>query len=350
MNKLIAAFAVAVLAACAPTWAVVPSDVSHVEIVAPGAGDNTFDFTFKTLAASHIVVKVGGVVQQAGYTVVLSADQTASPGGTVTFTVAPLTGAVVRIERVVPLTQTAPWTPYSAFKANALASAFDLSAMRDQQLQRQIDDALDGVQGAQGVQGPQGVTGSISAIGSNLDFVSTWRGTNLAAPVNPNDTARLAEVTAAQAAATAYTDAQMPFARKTADQTNATTSYADITDLPFAVEANKDYEFEVFLLCESAAPATVGIGVAVVGPAAPTASSFLMRIPIDGPTYVDAIKTLGSGSVMTSAPLGKFPVTIHGLVRNGANAGFVKVQFSSEVGGTTATIYAGSFVKWRKLN
>jgi len=40
---------------------------------------------------------------------------------------------------------------------------------------------------------------------------------------------------------------------------------------------------------------------------------------------------------------------VYGIVRNGANAGTIQLQFKSEAGGTSVTIYTGSFLRYTRL-
>jgi hypothetical protein len=139
MRKLIPALILA-LAVPLAAIAVVTSTSSRVTPDPTGNGVTTaFTFTFPTYASSHIEVFLGGVKQVAGFTVSLNANQTSSPGGTVTFTVAPAAGVVVRIQRTLPLTQETVYAPYSAFPAKTTEKALDRSVMIAQQLQRTAD-------------------------------------------------------------------------------------------------------------------------------------------------------------------------------------------------------------------
>jgi hypothetical protein len=155
----------------------------------------------------------------AGYALALN---TGGAGGTVTFTVAPTAGHVVRIVREMPISQDCVFTPYSAFKAKTLEGCFDAQAMRTQQVQRSVDDlesladlaigptgpagpaGPSGPSGPAGPTGPTGPAGSVGAIGSNLNF-NSFKGINLAAPSSANDTARLTDVQSQVAATFTFT-------------------------------------------------------------------------------------------------------------------------------------------------
>ena len=122
--------------------ATVPSTDSRQDFT----GDSSttiFTFTVQAAQASWIEVLLNGTTQTSGYTVTLNGSQSSSPGGTVTFDSAPGSGAVVRVQRTVPLTQDSVWAPYSAFKAKTLEGQLDKLVMQDQQLARDTAD-LDG--------------------------------------------------------------------------------------------------------------------------------------------------------------------------------------------------------------
>ncbi len=128
------------LALAAPALAAVPSASSRSDQVGNGV-TTAFAFTFTTYASSHVEVYLSGVKQVGGYAVGLNANQATTPGGTVTFTVPPVNGIAVRIQRVVPLTQETVYTPYSAFPAKTHEKALDRLAMQAQQIDRRVADA-----------------------------------------------------------------------------------------------------------------------------------------------------------------------------------------------------------------
>lgn len=99
----------------APVFATVTDVANEVEYVAPG-GDSTFDFSFKYINSTDIIVKSDGVVVPASnYTITPGANNL---GGTVTYTVAPALNVVVNIHRAIPLTQET--TSVTAVIQNAL--------------------------------------------------------------------------------------------------------------------------------------------------------------------------------------------------------------------------------------
>jgi hypothetical protein len=87
------------------------------------AGATVYYFTFRCDDTSWLRVYVGGVLVGTAYTAALNADQSTSPGGTVTFPAAATD--VVRIERVTPLTQATAYAAYDAFPAETHELALD---------------------------------------------------------------------------------------------------------------------------------------------------------------------------------------------------------------------------------
>lgn len=156
MRKLVLAL---LLATAAPAIAVVPSTSSYTQVTGNGLA-TAFTFTFAvTTISAHVEVLLGGVKQSNGFTVTLNANQTSSPGGTVTFDAAPAPGMAVRIQRTVPLTQDTVYTPYSAFPAKTTEKALDRLAYQVQQLDRLVrvdQDARDDAQDLALAQGSAG--------------------------------------------------------------------------------------------------------------------------------------------------------------------------------------------------
>lgn len=118
----------------------ISSSVNKVIYTANGVLTD-FDFTFKTRNASDIQVYLDDVLQGSGYTVVLNSDQETSPGGTVTFDVAPADQTIVTIVREVPLTQEVDYQPYDPFPAETHEGALDKLTQITQQQQEELDRA-----------------------------------------------------------------------------------------------------------------------------------------------------------------------------------------------------------------
>jgi hypothetical protein len=144
MTKLVAVLTAALLGT-------LPSTTPRTDLAANGSL-MAFDFGFRTPDTNSIKVFVDAdgagtastfVEQTTGITKTLTPkgpSDTMYPGGTVTFTVAPVSGATVRIERTVPLSQDSLWTPYSAFKAKTMEGVLDKLVTHDQQLDRTTED------------------------------------------------------------------------------------------------------------------------------------------------------------------------------------------------------------------
>ena len=203
------------LSACAatlpePAHAALTDTITRATFVGNGS-TTVFTFTFPTQAASHIHVFLYGGEMFSAFNVALNANQAVSPGGTVTFAVAPPLNAPILIERTLPYTQTTVWSAYSPITAKSLNDTADRTVMQIQQLDRktsdtasraeelialgvgpqgpQGDQGVQGLQGIQGIQGPTGPAGSMSAFTGNLNFSSAYKGINLIDPSSAQDTA-----------------------------------------------------------------------------------------------------------------------------------------------------------------
>ena len=121
----------------------------------PYAGDGVtvaFSFAFKVQASTDIEVvsttTVAAVavdttlVAGTDYTVALNADQDASPGGSVTATVAPAVGAQITILRNLTLTQGASLPNQGGFYPKVIENALDKLTMMVQQLYEKTGRAL----------------------------------------------------------------------------------------------------------------------------------------------------------------------------------------------------------------
>lgn len=102
-----------------------------------------FAYGFRILDASHIKV----VRTEGGVDTVLTTGFTVSGvgnavGGNVTFAVAPTAAQKITLIRNAPFTQQTDLENQGAYYAETIEEAFDLAAMRDQQLQEQIDRSL----------------------------------------------------------------------------------------------------------------------------------------------------------------------------------------------------------------
>ena len=99
------------------------------------------DFPFPALFYdnTHLAVYLDGVLQSTGYTITGATDPA---GGTVTFSVAPGTGVIVNLLRVVPVTQQVTLAVAGAFPAKTVEKALDLAVMANQQFDEILDRAI----------------------------------------------------------------------------------------------------------------------------------------------------------------------------------------------------------------
>jgi hypothetical protein len=151
-------------------------------------------------------------------------------------------------------------------------------------------------------------------------------------------------------------EAGVQYIRKTAQQTFAATSFADVTGMGFAISANAVYEVEYDMQFRSAT-ATVGVGLAVNGPASPTsvqgtvlivaaqAAGALTDIFSAGFVAYDTPNLITLTTNSTSVTYG---ARLSCLVENGANAGTLIPRWRSETA-TNTTVEVGSFGTIRRL-
>lgn len=137
----------------------------------------------------------------------------------------------------------------------------------------------------------------------------------------------------------------MTSVRKTADQTNATTTLANVTDLVFPTVASVDYTF-TFWIPFSSNTQTVGIGFALTCPSLtgyicanvwiPRLGDVAATAPATPPEQVGQITS--SGDVVTSDQVGAINVLyiakIEGVMSNASASGNIQVQVKAEAAGT----------------
>lgn len=124
----------------------VSSETNHAGPYNGNGSTVTFSFDFRVVSSSHLDVILTSVAGDEA-TLTLSSDYTVSgvgddAGGSVTLAVAPATGEAVTILRSVPFTQETDLENQGAYYAETIERSFDLAAMRDQQLQEQIDRSV----------------------------------------------------------------------------------------------------------------------------------------------------------------------------------------------------------------
>lgn len=108
-----------------------------VQNVAPQAvaapGQTIFPFAWRCDDSLLVKVWVNDVLD-GGFGVAPNADQTASPGGTITRAIACLGGEVVTVERASPQSQATDLTRYGAFAASSITNMLDKTIMLTQEM------------------------------------------------------------------------------------------------------------------------------------------------------------------------------------------------------------------------
>jgi hypothetical protein len=142
---------------------------------------------------------------------------------------------------------------------------------------------------------------------------------------------------------------QIDYVRKTADQTSTSTSFADVTDLTFAVAASKWYHFRFVCFIVTSA-AGEGYILSVNGP------SSLLRFHVLAPVAVGssagnaanhatgATVDNASGSAATAGGATRITAILEGIIQTDGTGGTLALRLRAETGGAnSATVQAASF-------
>lgn len=165
---------------------------THIENSFTGNGSQTaFNFTFQVQSSSQVQVKLGGVIQTGGFTTVINSNQNLSPGGTVTFAVAPASMVAGNLKRVTTPTQVVGFTQESKVNTEKVELVLDKLMM----LLQEASANTKGDQGEQGVPGVQGPPGEVGGPDTSINnALAVWNGVggdalkNGPAPTNNGDT------------------------------------------------------------------------------------------------------------------------------------------------------------------
>jgi hypothetical protein len=138
------------------------------------------------------------------------------------------------------------------------------------------------------------------------------------------------------------------------DFTTTSATAVDVTGLSFTPAANTKYVFEATLMTRTAT-ATVGPRPGVAWPTGMTDGVAAVQMPSSATANVFANGNI-AGAVL--APVGGVPTTtgswpafVWGMAVAGASpSGTVKVQLASETAGTTVTVKAGSYLRYRSFS
>lgn len=138
---------------------------------------------------------------------------------------------------------------------------------------------------------------------------------------------------------------------RASDFTTTSATAVDVTGLAFTPAASTKYEFEAVLMTRTAT-ATVGPRPGLAWPTGMTdvvavikqTSAATTELTTNGNISAALLSAVGGLPTTT----GSWPATVRGSVSAGATpSGTVKLQLASETAGTTVTIKAGSFLKYR---
>jgi hypothetical protein len=146
---------------------------------------------------------------------------------------------------------------------------------------------------------------------------------------------------------------------KGADQTITSAGYVDITGMTFAVAAGKAYSIEAHIVFRTS-DVLMGVLIGFNGPASPALASIVSRREITAvatagtdkftEAVISAYNTSNPVSVGEIAANANLVQRFVGVFVNGVNAGTFALRLSKENVTGTATIKAGSWLKYRLLN
>lgn len=234
-----------------------------------------FNYGFRILAATHMQVvltenDVDTVVDPANYSVAGVGD---AAGGSITMATAPTATQTLTIIRAVPFTQTTDLENQGAYYAEDVEAAFDLSVMRDQELQEQIDRSLK-IPVGQDSSTLDGLIADVVRLNdsvANVDTVATnianvnTAATNIASIIAAPGAATAAAASAT-AAATSETNAA---ASETSAAGSATSATASATSATASASAASTSETNA----ASSATAAAGSATAAAGSATSASTS-----------------------------------------------------------------------------
>jgi hypothetical protein len=126
-----------------------------------------------------------------------------------------------------------------------------------------------------------------------------------------------------------------------------------VTGLNFSPSANLDYEIEVRLLLRTAT-ATVGARPGFAWPGGLNDSGGVLMAPNSATAF--AFRSFGAAATQNAASTG-LPTTTNShmsvgwaMLRMGASpTGTFQITLASETGGTSVTVRAGSFIRYRSI-
>lgn len=146
---------------------------------------------------------------------------------------------------------------------------------------------------------------------------------------------------------------------KALDQSITSAGWVDVTGLSFSVAALKAYLIEAHLIYQTSATA-MGVRLGVNGPASPTLLHLHSRKEITAvatagtdkfsEALISAYDTANPAATSEIAQAANLAHLFRGVFVNGTNAGTLAFRMDKENVAGTATVKAGSWVRYRLLN
>jgi hypothetical protein len=132
------------------------------------------------------------------------------------------------------------------------------------------------------------------------------------------------------------------FSHKDADQSiTSTTTFTNITELSFPVEANAVYRFRATVIVYAGAG---GFRMTVNGPASP------VRVDFAGVGLQSSVTSYGNSLTNSTSTVNAL-TAVQGVIHNGANAGTVTLQFRQDSANAAATtVKSGSWIEWQEIS
>ncbi len=135
----------------------------------------------------------------------------------------------------------------------------------------------------------------------------------------------------------------------TSNFTTTSSTLVGVTGLSFATVATGDYEFEIVLNLLPGGTAT-GFKVDASVPASAFSHGDIMWSPFTQGGFTGASVPLPSGGLIFTPGTGNITMARTCGIVTGAGAGTVQAQVASGTAGQTLTVYAGSVIRWRRMD
>ena len=132
--------------------------------------------------------------------------------------------------------------------------------------------------------------------------------------------------------------------RKLADQASTSTTFANVTDLSYSINASTTYSIECNFTYITAVT-TTALQLSLNGPAAATAIRFAVRTNTTATAMHSASQSAYDANTnpATGGGATSLPVRLFGTITNGINAGTLAVRMRTEVNASSVTVQRGSF-------